>query len=462
MPRGTVLPNGTKMAQRRGRLGLTQEELASKAGVSVKKISDIERGKVTTRTTLEYVAEALEFGDVEEVIVAPVIGPPSARAGHIDALQPGTGTESVPASPAPTGPVGVVPTRNPKLVGREDLLRALIERLTAFGAGTASEGEHVVSLQGMPGIGKTVAATAVVYSPDVQRAFADGIHWMTVGKNPDLLNIIHKRCRDLGIPDRVVERCPTAHEAAGRVRQYCLRSRKRVLFVLDDLWQPSHVNLLMMAGGGCATLVTTRLQTIVEEFVPSGNRFRPSLLVEGDALELLKARAGNEVVERHLEACRELVRRLQGLPLALVVAARMLDRCVGRGHSVEALLQDLRERTEKLLSEPAPPDVAQFLGEIKNPNVVALLQKSTDELDDDTFRCFALLGNATPSKEATFDLARMASGWGLSRERAQAVADTLIGHGLMDRAGELLGEPRYYIHDLLLQHAKTLIDESEE
>lgn len=317
----------------------------------------------------------------------------------------------------------------------------------------------MVSLQGMPGLGKTAVAVTLVYDPSIQSAFTDGVQWQTLGKQADPLSLLLRRCRDLGVP-QLLDGCVSAAEAGGRFRAYLLRNKKRVLFVLDDGWRTEHIQPLIVGGGGCATIITTRLLTIVEEFVPAGNRYQPSRLSETEALDLLKDRAGDKVVNEHLDACRELVRRLDGLPLVLVVAARLLNRAAARGRSVENLIQDLAQRTDRLLREPVPPDVAQFLVDVENPNVVALLQLSTDELDDETFRCFVLLGNATSSEDATFSLKRMARGWKSvlgqqSHERAQAIADALIGAGLMQPAGTLFGEVRYYMHDLLIQHAKT-------
>ena len=42
-------------------------------------------------------------------------------------------------------------------------------------------------IQGMGGIGKTVLATALAYDSEIQAAFPDGIYWLTVGIEPNLL-----------------------------------------------------------------------------------------------------------------------------------------------------------------------------------------------------------------------------------------------------------------------------------
>jgi hypothetical protein len=170
------------------------------------------------------------------------------------------------------------------------------------------------------------------------------------------------------------------------------------------------------------------------------------------------------VVDHHLEACRELVAKLAGLPLALVVAGAMIARSLNRGHAVADMIRELRSRTDKLLQEPVPADVQQFLQDVDNPNVVALLQMSTDELDEESRLCFAGTGLVTPSEDATFDLEYLAAGWQSvlgerSTRRAQIIVDNLIDNGLMQAVEYVSGSRRYYMHDLLIQHAKTMFDE---
>ena len=64
----TAGPHGGRvsaLAAARLAAGLTQEELAERAGISVRAISDIERGRVTRprRRSLEVIADALNLRD---------------------------------------------------------------------------------------------------------------------------------------------------------------------------------------------------------------------------------------------------------------------------------------------------------------------------------------------------------------------------------------------------------------
>lgn len=131
---------------RRYRGGLTQEELAERARLSVRAVSDLERGvrRAPYRETVRLLAEALGLGAPERAALER-----AARRGH----QP---REPQPAAGARAAATPVVPaaphTRSGRdvrpLVGRAREV-ALIERHLS------DEGPPVLLLAGEPGIGKS-------------------------------------------------------------------------------------------------------------------------------------------------------------------------------------------------------------------------------------------------------------------------------------------------------------------
>ncbi|MEM1281878.1 MAG: NB-ARC domain-containing protein, partial [Cyanobacteria bacterium P01_H01_bin.152] len=57
----------------------------------------------------------------------------------------------------------------------------------------AQPGTLVISaIYGMGGIGKSVLAAALVQESEVQQRFADGILWVTLGQQPDLLSMVNQ------------------------------------------------------------------------------------------------------------------------------------------------------------------------------------------------------------------------------------------------------------------------------
>jgi hypothetical protein len=54
-----------------------------------------------------------------------------------------------------------------------------------------------LGVKGMAGIGKSILASALAREPDVRRAFNDGIFWIPVGQQPDLLELQKRLLADL-------------------------------------------------------------------------------------------------------------------------------------------------------------------------------------------------------------------------------------------------------------------------
>jgi tetratricopeptide (TPR) repeat protein/transcriptional regulator with XRE-family HTH domain len=141
----TVQPGafGTLLRRQRIAAGLTQEELAERAGLSVRRIGDMERGiQQRPRTdTVALLAEALRLAPEERIALAE-----AARRLH---------------APTPAAPVRV-DAATPPFVGRAREL-ALLERHLA------GQGPPLLLLAGEPGIGKTRLLHAAI-----PRALAQG------------------------------------------------------------------------------------------------------------------------------------------------------------------------------------------------------------------------------------------------------------------------------------------------
>ncbi len=123
---------GTLLKRHRARAGLTQEALAEQAGMSVRGISDLERGinRAPRAVTLGLLAKALRLTETDRAqleAAADVAG--SVAAALTDGEQPGIASR-------------------PPLVGRRRELALLEKHL-------AGEGPSVLLYAGEPGIGKS-------------------------------------------------------------------------------------------------------------------------------------------------------------------------------------------------------------------------------------------------------------------------------------------------------------------
>jgi hypothetical protein len=179
--------------------------------------------------------------------------------------------------------------------------------------------------------------------------------------------------------------------------------------------------------------------------------YRLSVLSAAHALELL-SKLTPETVSGFPDEARELVSDLEGLPLALQVAGRLLHSEARLGWGVRDLLAELRAGA-RLLSAQPPSEVA-VVGRDTSPTIAALLQRSTAALEVETRQRFALLGLFVP-KPATFSLEAMAVAWDVADPRP--AVRQLVDRGLL----EPISGGRFQLHALLVLHARSLLEEIE-
>lgn len=327
-------------------------------------------------------------------------------------------------------------------IGRENSLTD-VKGLLDVARTTASENNLTV-VRGWPGVGKTTLVGVLGRDPEILKSFPDGVLWTSLEQAPELISKLAEWGRVLGTDELL--KTPTINEAT--VKLAALIRNKRMLLIVDDIWNPAHAVPFLKASAGskCTLLATTRLTSVAEELTADEKRiYVLPVLTEENALILLGHLAPG-IVEQHPNECRELVRDIEFLPLALHVAGRLLKAEAKLGLSVVDLITGIREGA-KLLPEPSPLDRAEGA---TIPTVAALLQRSTNNLDEQTRDCFAFLGVFAP-KPATFDLAAMRAVWELDDPRP--IVRTLVGHGLLER----VGAGRFQMHALLVQHARSLL-----
>jgi hypothetical protein len=182
-------------------------------------------------------------------------------------------------------PLGIVPPVPEAFVGRREDLQALRGRLgRAASSGDTAPVQVLTALHGWPGVGKTTLAAALAHDGEVRAMFPNGVLFASLGKEPDLLSTIVSWGRAVGAVG--LSDAEDVPEASGRLRA-AMRD-KRVLVVLDDVWEATHALPLAVGGRRCGTLVTTRLDRVARELSPTSDGvYRLEVLSEGEALELL-------------------------------------------------------------------------------------------------------------------------------------------------------------------------------
>ncbi|MFE1250258.1 helix-turn-helix domain-containing protein [Streptomyces sp. NPDC058735] len=151
------------LKRHRGRCGLTQQQLADFATLSVRAIRDLESGRVRRprRESVGLLADALRLSGPERQQLHTAGGSP---ADLRDTLPAPAAPPALAEPPAPPG----------ALVGREAELQVLLDQVTVYG-------HRLVSVVGISGIGKT---HLVLEAARVLRARGWRVGWYASGGGP--------------------------------------------------------------------------------------------------------------------------------------------------------------------------------------------------------------------------------------------------------------------------------------
>ncbi|WP_328556888.1 helix-turn-helix domain-containing protein [Streptomyces sp. NBC_00358] len=411
---------GRQLRALRTHAGLTQEELAHAAGVSVRAVADLERGRAKgpQRRTVQAMAEALglDADDAQNLERAAQLGRPRPRRS---ATPPAYNTLALPRD------IQDFTARGPALA-----------ELVTLAENTDPGHPPVVVISGQPGLGKTSFAVHAAHHlaahfPDGQ--FALDLH----GMNPEPTaprEALGRLLRALGLAERAV---PLATDDRSGLLRSVLRER-RVLILLDNAVDESQVRPLLPGAGPSLTIVTSRHTLAGLEAV---HRSELALLKREEAVQLLTRIIGTKRVQEEAQSARDLVDLCGHLPLAVRIAGQ---RLAGRPH----------EHLGKLVAQL---DVAG---------------RRLDTLQAGGLRvraAFALSYEQLPPPTRTLlRRAALAAGTDFSPEAAALLAEQPIEEAArcaeeLADAGLLLPDPgteRYRFHDLLrLFAAERLSDE---
>ena len=229
------------------------------------------------------------------------------------------------------------------LVGRDTLLAELKQQLLAH---------KNCAFYGLPGIGKTALAAVLATDPEIQRRFYDGILWVGLGPEPNVISLLSHWATLMGVSLTHIENVSN-WESWGMAVHATIGSR-RMLIIIDDAWKAEEALAFQIGGSNCTHLVTTRIPHIAATFAGPDALEIPQL-EENDGFALL-ARFAPEITTQETESAYALVRSVGALPLALTLMGKYLGSQVctrqpRRLHTAITQLQNVHQRL--LLSVPA-------------------------------------------------------------------------------------------------------------
>ncbi len=333
----------------------------------------------------------------------------------------------------PMGKLVGVPSLPPHFLQRAERLRALKDAVMAdlvrpqVVTGTqARTGVH-----GMGGIGKSVLAAALCRDTEVRRAFPDGVVWVEVRQEPNVVGLQREVARALGDEGLFDTR------SEGRARLAELLADRAVLLVLDDVWETRHAEAFDALGGRCRMVMTTRDASLITAL--GGTEHQVHLLTETEARHLL-AEWSEQPEDDLPEEALQLLEECGGLPLAIALAGAL----VREGDPWTDLLEALQEAELEFLDHP-------------HGNMLRSIKVSVDRLTADEAERFAEL-RAFPADESVPEDAVVrlwAHGGGMRERHARRLLSTLANRALVQVDG-VTPNRRVSLHDLVRDYTEHI------
>jgi tetratricopeptide (TPR) repeat protein/transcriptional regulator with XRE-family HTH domain len=394
----------------RTRAGLTQEELAEISGMSLRALSNLERGQVTTpqKDTVRLLADALH-------LAGPVLR-------RFEAIARGRAEPDGPAATARTLPRDVT-----AFTGRQREL----DQLAANTGGVV----RIHAIGGMAGVGKT--AFAVHAAHGLADRFPGGqiflpLHGHTPGRQPvDPEDALASLLLAIGMSAGQIPPGLEARMALWRDRA----ARQQLLLILDDAVSSEQVDPLLPGSGSSLVLITSRRRLTALE---DATLISLDALPSDEAAALLVRLTGRPGLSPSDPSVREIIRLCGYLPLAIGMVGR---------HLLHHPAWSLARRAEVLAAER---DRLELMA-AENVSVAAAFDLSYADLVPDCQRLFRRL-SLHPASE--FDAFAAAALDGISLTSARRELETLYDRHLLTESAH----GRYQMHDLIREYARTLAD----
>ncbi|HEX8981384.1 MAG TPA: NB-ARC domain-containing protein [Ktedonobacterales bacterium] len=436
---------GSLLRRLRKAQGLRQRELAERARLGVRTISDLERGiNHPHRDTLKQLIHALKLKGADRATF-------EAAARHRDGDAP---------SATPREDVAVVrrksaatslpdPLAADAIIGRDAFLNDCLARLKE---------QRIVALYGLPGVGKSTLAVKLAHLARGLLGQRYRILFAALGPEPDINSVLgswgarlHLASADAANAVDTEGWARAIHDAIGQ---------QRILLVIDDVWSIEHFVSLKVGGPNCLYLVTTRAPSIAAE-IASSAAIHVEELSPADGCALL-ARLAPLAVTAEPQSAAELVQAVGALPLALTVMGNHLriESMSGQPRRIQAALAALADPKERFRLERQLGPVERSLApglESRN-TLYAVIDLSvrhmlhTQRAGQDAAQTLYRLSIFPPkpsdfSEDAAQDIC----------ESSDAALDLLWDRGLL----ESTGKGRYTLHQMIHSYARMHLSRRE-
>lgn len=301
----------------------------------------------------------------------------------------------------------------------------------------AEKSHPLIALHGLPGVGKTAIVTTLVHDATIQEHFRDGILWAELGSQPDVDAIYQRWGQELGLSSADLQE----HHETWPMALRRVIGQKRILLVLDDVWNIDDALALKVGGPNCAYILTSRSLSTAASFTID-TLIQIQELREDDGLILLHMLTSlSDSLELNHSQARYLVRAVGSLPLAITIMGHYLrtQGITGQARRLQAALCHLSNAYERLHLEQAS-GLHIFHSHQKYPlprSLYAAISASEERLSERIRIAFHTL-SIFPPKPASFTEAEAIT----QAQCSVDVLDALSDAGLI----ECTGDGQYMLH----------------
>ncbi|KAE8725181.1 hypothetical protein F3Y22_tig00009009pilonHSYRG00203 [Hibiscus syriacus] len=181
----------------------------------------------------------------------------------------------------------------------------------------------IIGVYGMGGVGKTTLVKDVAGKAKEKLSF-DEVVFVAVTQTPNTENLQNEIADKLGMK---FDNDPSADVRAALLRNR-LRTSKKVLIILDDIWEKQEVDTLGIPSvdqhKGCKILITSRKRDVLMS-MDSQKSLSIDVLNKDEAWNLFKNVAGHIAERSDLQSTAiEVAQKCAGLPLAITTVAKAL------------------------------------------------------------------------------------------------------------------------------------------
>ena len=189
---------------------------------------------------------------------------------------------------------------------------------------------NMIGVWGMPGAGKTTLVREVVRQAKKEKLFDEVAlatvmqSSATVTQSPDLSPVLRQIQGEIADMLDLKFDVETVPGRAIRLRER-LKRNKKVLVILDDIWNKLDLEAIGIPCNGCKILLTSRDRDILSCEMNTQKTFELYVLSPDEAWSLFEKMAGDSLKDPDLRSIATQVAQVcAGLPLALVTVATAL------------------------------------------------------------------------------------------------------------------------------------------